>query len=171
MKNTKNIYLKREESKKDKEIKKYRRRSKNLLLIIIILGGVVITQMGQDIFQKWTETTSSNSVRNQINNIKINVTNKTIINQEGGDASLSISKGIIFIMERIFTYPGGFWTKFFIFLGIIYLIQVMFSLIFDVIELILLVFVAVKRLIVWIYRKITGKDKRDKQLEKIMELK
>jgi hypothetical protein len=81
-----------------------------------------------------------------------------------------ILKGITTFMNKLFEYPGGFWVKFFIFLGIIYLIQVIFSLVFDVIELVLLVFVAIKRLVVWIYRKITGKNKHEETEQKIAGL-
>ena len=73
-------------------------------------------------------------------------------------------------MDRLFIYPSSLLTKFFIFLGIIYIIQIVFGLAFDVIEIILLMFVAIKRIIKWIYRKITGKDGRGKNLRKIEEL-
>jgi hypothetical protein len=101
--------------------------------------------------------------------------NGTKINETYVCEEPTLTSGIIKVigsfMDKLFSYPGGFWTKFFIFLGIIYIIQVIFSLAFDVIELVLLVFVAIKRLVVWIYRRITGRSKQDEQLKKIMELK
>ena len=171
MKNTDNTYLKKRESKKDKEIKKYKRRARALFIFLLIVGGVALVQIVQNMFQNVKSDPTGNLVVNYINESILNKTGTvTTVNQDDS-LTHSISKGISTFMDKLFSYPGSFWTKLFIFLGIVYLIQVIFSLIFDVIELILLAFVAVKRLVVWIYKKITRKEsKRDEQIEKIAKL-
>jgi hypothetical protein len=171
MPNTNVIYLKKGESKKDKEIKKYKRRARGLLILLIIVGFVALTQIIQNMFQSSNQ--SGAVVVNYLNETILNNTNRTITSTAVCQESLTstIIKGITTFMDKLFESPGGFWVKFFIFMGIIYLIQVVFSLVFDVIELVLLVFVAIKRLIVWIYRKITGRDKNEERLKQISELK
>lgn len=144
-------------SKKDKEIKKYKRKVRGLIIILIILGVVLFVQIGQSILQNVGKSS------------ELNGTSTNTVCEESTLTS-GIIKSINAFMDKLFSYPGGFWTKFFIFLGIIYIIQVIFSLAFDVIELVLLVFVSIKRLVVWIYRKITGKSKQDEQLKKIAEM-
>ena len=161
-----NLYLKKTEGKKDLEIKKYKRRAKAFLILLIIIGAALIIQIGGDIVEKFQEATIVDNVNNFYN--------ETNINQTGGNQTFcvepTLSKQIIFFMDKLFLYPSSFWTKFFIFLGIIYIIQIVFGLAFDVIEIILLMFVAIKRIIKWIYRKITGKDGRGQNLRKIEEL-
>lgn len=153
-----NSYLKKNESTKDKQIKKYKRRAKALLIVLIIVVAILAIQIIQDMFTSFQEAIAKN-----YSNVSINETSTTCENPTFVD-------NIIAFMDRLFIYPVSFWTKFFIFLGIIYIIQIAFSLIFDVVELILLLFVAIKRLCVWIYRKITGKNERDEQLKKISEM-
>lgn len=166
--NNNNSYLKNGGTKKDKEIKKYKRRSRALLTLLIIVFVVLIVQLAQNMFQSVKTDQTTSIVKNYLNQSD----NETISTANCPPTGIvfDIEKAIDTFMDKIFIYPGGFWLKFFIFLGIIYLIQVMFSLVFDVIELILLTFVAIKRLIVWIYRKLTGRGKYDKQLKKIAEL-
>lgn len=166
MKNEKdNSYLKNG-SKKDKEIKKYKRSNRRLYILLGIVTIFALLQVGQNMFQEMNgdEDENVNYIFNETNgNETIQICKEpTLIN--------NIVKFTTSFMTNLFEYPGSFWTKFFIFLGIVYLIQVVFSLAFDVIELILLVFVVIKRLILWIYKKITGRDKRDEQLKKITEL-
>jgi len=168
-----NSYLKSNGgSKKDKEIKKYKRRIKALIVILIIIGTVALIQIAQNMFSNTKNDATGKVFVSYLNESVLNNTNGTMARTVCPDPPLTstIVRGITEFMNKIFEHPGGFWVKFFIFLGIIYLIQVCFSLVFDVIELILLVFVAIKRLIVWIYRKITGKDKNEEQLRKIAEL-
>jgi type IV secretory pathway VirB6-like protein len=168
-----NSYLKKVGgSKKDKEIEKYKRRVKVLIMISVILGVFLLVQISQNILKDIKK--SSTMV------ITKSVVNTSLLNGSGWDGggercpepplTSSITKLITIFFNKIFESPGGFWVKFFIFLGIIYIVQVVFSLTFDVIELILLVFVTIKRLIMWIYYKITGKNKQDEQIKKILEL-
>lgn len=158
----KDDYLKKTESKKDLEIKKYRRRSKSLFLVVLILGAICLVMILQSAF-----TQTNGSVIKQ----STSYINKT--NSSTGEIEVikcenpSLVDNILSFMDRLFSYPTSFWTKLFIFLGIVYVVQVAISLTFDVIELMLLVFVAIKRLLVWIYRKITGKDKKTEQLKKV----
>lgn len=142
------------------------------MILLIIVGIVAITQIITNITQNMGTSTQSVVVRGYINETILNNTNGTTssaVCPEPGITSI-ILKTITSFMNRLFDSPGGFWAKFFIFLGIVYLIQVIFSLVFDVIELILLVFVAIKRLVVWIYRKITGRTEDEERLKKITEL-
>jgi hypothetical protein len=158
-------------SKKDKEIKKYKRKIKGLIILLIIVGIVALTQIVQNMFQSTGTSTNSVVIKSYINETILNNTNGATNNVVCQESLTSvIIKGITTFMNKLFDSPGGFWVKFFIFLGIIYLIQVIFSLVFDVIELVLLVFVAIKRLLVWIYKKITGRSKENEQLKKIAEL-
>jgi uncharacterized membrane protein len=167
-----NSYLKSNVSKKDKEIKKYRRRARGLLIMLIIVGAIAFIQIAQNMFQNTKSDTNGIIVTSYLNETILNNTNGTRIVSSCQEPTLTttIVKGITTFMNKLFEYPDGFWIKFFIFLGIIYLIQVCFSLVFDVVELILLVFVAIKRLIVWIYRKITGRNKHEETEQKIAGL-
>jgi hypothetical protein len=108
-------------SKKDKEIKKYKRKVRGLIIILIILGVVLFVQIGQSILQNVGKSS------------ELNGTSTNTVCEESTLTS-GIIKSINAFMDKLFSYPGGFWTKFFIFLGIIYIIQVIFSLAFDVIE-------------------------------------
>ena len=164
MKNN-NLYLKKGETKKDLEIKKYKRRAKAFLTLLIVIGAVLLIQIGQGFVQKLLDVTKDDTVNVSEGSINSNQSNQTQVCEVP-----TWSKQIVSFMDRLFLYPGSFWTKFFIFLGIIYIIQIVFGLAFDVIELILLAFVAIKRFIKWIYRKITGKDSKGENFKKIEEL-
>lgn len=173
MKSTKNIYLKKGQSKKDLEIKKYKRKSRALIVLLIIVGAIALIQITQNIFTGVKNDPAGKVVVNYLNESILNGTNGTTVTAvtcAEPSVTQNITKFVTTFMNKLFEPPGGFWVKFFIFLGIIYLIQVIFSLVFDVVELVLLVFVAIKRLIMWIYRKITGRDKNDERLKKIAEL-
>lgn len=169
-----NLYLKKTEGKKDLEIKKYKRRAKSFLVLLLIIGAVLIIQVGGDFVKKFQEVAVVDNNDNNCNNNNFyNQTGNQTKNQIGNQTFCvepTFAKQIIFFMDKLFLYPSSFWTKFFIFLGIIYITQIVFGLAFDVIEIILLMFVAIKRIIKWIYRKITGKDGRGQNLRKIEEL-
>jgi hypothetical protein len=169
----KNNYLKKNTSKKDEEIRKYKRRAKAFLILLIIIGAVLLIQFAQNFIQGLLD--SKNSANYAIvNKSDLNATywnvNSTNQTQTQVCEVPTLSKQIVSFMDRLFLYPSSFWTKFFIFLGIIYIIQIVFSLVFDIIELILLAFVAIKRFIKWIYRKITRKDSKGENFRKIEEL-
>jgi hypothetical protein len=166
-----NLYLKKRQTKKDLEIIKYRRKNKALIILLIIVGTVALIQITQNMFSSVKNDATGKIMVNYINESILNGTNQSMsLSCPEPTMTASITKGITTFMNKLFDSRGGFWVKFFIFLGIVYLIQVIFSLAFDVIELILLIFVAIKRLIMWIYRKITGKSKNDEHLKKIAEL-
>lgn len=164
MKNTKNTFIIRE-TKKDKQIKKLKRMNKIFLVITIIAVLWFLSSLFQNFVNEWTQTKG-----NQVNwsdagnfNLSGNLTiNQTAVNQgTGGGIAEVISSAIGKFMDKLFTYPGGFWTKFFIFLGIIYLIQIAFTLLYDIVELALVFFVLIKRSVVFTYRKIKGIKKEE----------
>lgn len=158
----KDDYLKKTESKKDLEIKKYKRRSKSLFLVAVIVGAICLIMILQNAF-----TQINGSVIKQSTSY-INKTNSSTGEIETVKCeNPSWVDNILSFIDRLFSYPTSFWTKLFIFLGVIYVIQIAISLTFDVIELFLLVFVAIKRFVVWCYKKITGKDKKNEQLKKV----
>lgn len=171
MKNTDVTYLKKGQSKKDQEIKKYRRRSKGLIILLIIVGIIALSQIFQNMVSNVGTSPQSTIAKGYLNQTY----NGTNITAPPPQATSGLTSDIIKViekfMDKIFAYPGGFWVKFFIFLGIIYIIQIVFSLAFDVIELILLFFVAIRRSTVWLYRKITGrKNDIDKKIEEVAKL-
>jgi hypothetical protein len=49
--------------------------------------------------------------------------------------------------------------KIMILLGILYLVQIIFAVAMDIVEVVLLIFVAIKRLVVWLYRLIKSEKK------------
>ena len=172
MKNTKNTYLKNGESEKDRQIKKYRRRSRALSILVVVLIIFALAQIIPSMFKNDERSAIIKSyVNDTFNGTGTNQTNQTNTVCENPTLTSSIVKGFESFMDHLFSYPGGFWTKFFIFLGVIYIIQIILSLTFDVIELVLLVFVGAKRSIVWGYRKITGKkEAQDEKLKQVSEL-
>ena len=158
----KDDYLKKTESKKDLEIKKYKRRSKGIFILLLIVGAACLMMILQN-----TLTQTNSSVIKQSTSY-INKTNSSTGQIETVKCeNPSWVDNILSFIDRLFSYPTSFWTKLFIFLGVIYVIQIAISLTFDVVELILLVFVAIKRFVVWSYKKITGKDKKTEQLKKV----
>jgi len=66
----------------------------------------------------------------------------------------TIVKSINKMLDKIFELPYGFWPKFLVFLGIIYLFNVCFSLMFDIVEVFLMIGVGIWRGLRWIYRRI-----------------
>jgi hypothetical protein len=164
MKNTTNNqnYLNKRTSKKDLKINKQKRTTRALVIIVIMLAVIVLYDVAQNGYKKIIAAKSNAEISN-ISNTNTTQQIPECENSTWGD-------NLVSFMNRLFTYPGNFWTKLFIFLGIIYLIQVCVSLTFDVIELALLVFVIIKRMVVWIYKKIRGKNEREEQLKKILEL-
>jgi hypothetical protein len=120
-------------SKKDKEIKKYKRKVRGLIILLIILGVVLFVQIGQSILQNVGKSSELTITKGYLNVTLLNGTSTNTVCEESTLTS-GIIKSINAFMDKLFSYPGGFWTKFFIFLGIIYIIQVIFSLAFDVIE-------------------------------------
>jgi hypothetical protein len=58
---------------------------------------------------------------------------------------------------------GGFFTKFFIFLGVLYLLQVMFSLAFDFLEIILLIVVFFIKIFKWFVGLFRTKEKQEEK--------
>jgi hypothetical protein len=164
MKNTTNNqnYLNKRTSKKDLKINKQKRTIRALVIIVMMLAVIVLYDVAQNGYKKIVAATPNTKISN-ISNTNTTQEIPKCENSTWGD-------NLVSFMNRLFTYPGNLWTKLFIFLGIIYLIQVCVSLTFDVIELALLVFVIIKRMVVWIYKKIRGKNEREEQLKKILEL-
>jgi hypothetical protein len=70
------------------------------------------------------------------------------------DLPNTIVKSINKMLDKIFELPYGFWPKFLVFLGIIYLFNVCFSLMFDIAEVFLMIGIGIWRGLLWIYRKI-----------------
>lgn len=66
----------------------------------------------------------------------INQNNETITNNEMSEES--IANYITSIFNVFVNWKSGFFIKFLVFLGIIYLLQIMFTLAFDILELLLL---------------------------------
>jgi hypothetical protein len=132
-----------------------------IILIVILAGYITASEVAQSFGAIDTINFNNTEAKNNIaiGNMNINLTSNQTINEwiktkcqaEGERAWYLI------LMEKFFTtimnIDRPLYIKFLIFIGIIYLIQVVFMLAMDVIEVIILCFAIIKRIYVWIRSK------------------
>lgn len=124
------------------ELLKEKQKLKRLFIIAVIVASLLILNWG------WTQY---NNLKEEIN-VAQNGNNHST--QEQKETSSKITENIKGFVYGILALEYPFFTKLLIFLGFIYLIQVMLSMTGDLIQLILIFVVGIYRGIKWGYHKL-----------------
>jgi hypothetical protein len=141
------------------EVKKYKKRSKAFLLIIILLVLTASYGLYKYYNKQSSLMTGELKCNEELEAILQNQTNQTLAQfKENVCDDSELYKAIKEFFYAILKLDNNYFIKLLIFLGIIYLIQVGFSLLADIVEVIMLFFVLLKRIYKWIKSKFV-KDK------------
>lgn len=141
----KNLKLTKKEIEQAEQEQRIKKRKKGRLIIISII--IVL------LFVAWQGVKQYNQLTAELDSYKSNATDKsgqTMVNEVSTD-SYQIAK---IFLTNLFSLESSFFIKFLIFLGVIYLFQITFALALDILEVALVIFVAIKRIVVWIYKKV-----------------
>lgn len=150
--------LKELEKKSKAEIleawKKNRKTAKILFILLIIMAGYCLIHLTQDRLSTKDKLLSELNCQKQLNTYFINQTN-TSISQFKKElcAESSITQTINTFFDNFLMLDKPWIIKLLVFLGVVYLIQITFALVMDIMEVIILIFVLFKRIYVWIRSK------------------
>lgn len=133
------------------EVRKHKNRAKVALILLIILIAYLSYNFIGNSFKTKDKFTDELHCQEQLETYFSNQTNMSIskFKQELCEES-TVTQGISFFFTKFLALEHSWFVKFLIFLGVIYLIQVLFALVIDVLEVIILVFVIIKRLYRWV---------------------
>lgn len=136
----KNLLPEKEKQKKKKRVK--------TILILLLICCLCYQQVQLSICNsKNTELTLS--YQNKTGEFK---------DKEDNELFVALYKGVIKFFDMLYALPERFVIKALVFLGFIFLLQISVNVISDVVELFVLGIVIVKRLVVFIYKKVRGKQ-------------
>jgi len=145
------------------ERRKYKKRA-GIFFILLILLGIYI---GWNFIKEGLSTTDKlkeeMNCQLQLETYFVNQTNQSIsdFKKELCEES-TITRTINSFFDRFLQLDNSWIIKFLIFLGIVYLIQITFALVMDILEVFMLIFVIIKRIYKWIKSKVIKEnDKRN----------
>jgi len=146
----KNIEIERNEKNK------YKKRANFFIFIIIILVIFILYYVGKGFFSQKDDLMNALKCQEQLDKYFINQSNQSIdeFKKEVCEDSV-ITKTINSFFENFFKLDKPWIIKFLVFIGVIYLIQVMFALVLDIVEVFVLIFVIIKRIYKWIAAKLS----------------
>jgi hypothetical protein len=165
MKNTKEL---KQRTKREllEETKKYKKRNRFLIFLIIIVVGYLAYNFISDGFK------TKNKLVDELNcemELETYFQNQTNMSTEYFKKNLceesSITRTINSFFDNFLELEKPWIFKFLVFLGVIYLIQVMFALVLDVLEVFMLIFVIIKRIYKWVRSKFKKKDETEKEIK------
>jgi len=119
----------------------FRRQRKTYLTIIFILIGIILYLYVPDVIQGWISQPDYIEVKNSSGNYTIEV------EETDSELTNNVLTVINSFFKNIFESPYGFWTNFFIFLGVVYVLQTAFGITHDIIRIVLIAFVGLIKLI------------------------
>jgi len=134
------------------ELQEERNKFKKRFIFALILIAFLVIKVSIMHFSDIKQENNISSFNKSEINKTFNQTNQ--VDKKG--TSEKIANSISGFIEGVLELKYPFVIKLFIVLGVIYLIQVMFSITGDLIQMILASFIATKRGIKWIIKKIKG---------------
>jgi hypothetical protein len=141
----------------------YKRRAKIFLILAISIFVYLLYVGIQDIFGARNQLTDELKCQEQLNTYFTNETNMSISQfKKELCEETSITQSINAFFDKFLKLDTPWIFKFLLFLGALYLIQVTFALAMDLLEVLMLIVVATKRLYKWIKRLITKEDGKGK---------
>ena len=145
------------------EAKKQRKRAGLFFILILFLVGYIGWNYLQDGLSTTDKFKEEMKCQTQLETYFVNQTNQSIseFKKELCEES-TITQTVNAFFDRFLRLDKAWVLKLLIFLGIVYLIQVIFVLAMDLVEVIMLVFVIFKRLYKWIKSKLNKKNEPGK---------
>lgn len=148
------------------ELKKSYKRQKRLFVIFIVVIILLGFGYAKNTFFRSTIGVPDDSNYTDIRVITMSYNqtcNQTIsipIKSETGE----ITQGVINFFRDFVSMPFSFWTKLLILLGFLYLMQIIFAGVFDIVQLALLTGVGIWRMGKWVNRKLFSQSKNERRL-------
>lgn len=166
--NPKNITQENPFSISEEEIKREKRKRRNKFIAMGIVILAVLAYAIVDIYQnEFTTKRDLNLCQKELKictEAIVETANNHFANYNytapPPDTITQITTTILTSINKIFESPYSLPFKVLIFLGVIYLIQVTFSLALDIVDVVILIFVIIRKIIKFVYSKIKVQGKR-----------
>ena len=145
------------------EAKKQRKKAFIFLVILIVLGAYMIWGYIEGGLSSTDKLKEELNCQTQLETYFVNQTNQSMseFKKELCEES-TITRTINAFFDKFLQLDKAWIVKLLIFLGVLYLIQITFALVMDFVEVVMLVFVVIKRIYKWIKSKVTKKDESRK---------
>jgi hypothetical protein len=145
------------------EARKQRKKAGIFLVILIVLVGYMAWGYIEGGLSTTEKFKKELTCQTQLETYFVNQTNQSIseFKRELCEES-TMTRTINAFFDRFLQLDKAWVIKLLIFLGVVYLIQITFALVMDLVEVMMLVFVVIKRIYKWIKSKVSKKNESGK---------